>query len=368
VKREILLLSGEQSGFRHLSQIARVVKNRNENITISAMGYPCEYIDNLIVDVGGKAEMGFTEILKNTLFYIRSLSRLKSFLKNNRPDIVIPIDNFEFNMLLLEDASRFSKGIYYLIPPKVWAWGGFRIGILNRYCKKVYTMFQFESNFLRKSGVNAEYIGNPFFSLYKDIRDGYDRRERNKIIGILPGSRQTEVRNHLPVIIKAVREINRNIKGAHFIMGCADNVKNLIIEMVKGAEIEIVDGIRPVLERSEVVIVASGTASFETAVCGIPMVIIYRTSPITYLLGRFIIKTKYIGLPNIIARREIVPELVQNKLNPDRISQFIIRILNDERIYENIREELMKYTTETIISNDDIYMKLIDDIIEDIGF
>jgi lipid-A-disaccharide synthase len=364
---EILLLSGEQSGFKHLSQIARVFKNRYENITISAMGYLCEYIDNLVVDIGDKSEIGFAEILRNIGFYIKSLAELKSYLRNNRPDIVISIDNFEFNMLLLEDAFKFSKNLYYFIPPKVWAWGGFRINILKRYCKKVYTIFNFESDFLRKSGVNAEYIGNPFFSLYKDIRNRFDREERRMTVGLLPGSRQTEIRNHLPVILETVKELRRSIKETHFVLGCADKVKDLIMEMTNGEDIEIADGIKPVIERSAVVIVASGTATFETAICGIPMAIIYRTSPITYLLGRFLLKIKNIGLPNIIAKREIVPEFVQNKLKPERLSKFIIRILNEVRLYKNMRTELLKSTDETITGENYIYMNLVDDITKDTG-
>ncbi|MGQ9705852.1 MAG: lipid-A-disaccharide synthase [bacterium] len=361
-------MSGEESGFKHLIEVASRIKHIDKNIIVSAMGYPSKYIDNLIIDISDRAEMGLAEVIKNTGYYLKSIIKLTNYIERNKPDVVIPIDNFEFNMFILKEASRKSKGVYYLIPPKVWAWGGFRVNILKKYCKKVYTIFKFESDFLKRAGLNAEYIGNPFLNLYKDIRNNFNREMRENIIGLLPGSRQSEIRNHLPKIIEAVNYIRRSFKNVHFIIGSANNVRALIENMIKGADIEMVDGIRPVLEKSYIIIVASGTATIETAICGIPMVIIYHTSPITYLIGRLLIKTKFIGLPNIISGKEIAPELLQNKLKPESISESIIKILNNTVLYENMRKALLKITDENFKIENDIYTNLIKDIKTDVGF
>ncbi len=364
---DILLVCGEPSGFVHLENIALELRNQTNNISISAMGYPSNHIDNLIVDIKDRASMGLTDILKNTRFYTKSLMKLKQYINFNKPKIAVLIDNFEFNALLLKCLFRNYCNIFYFIPPKVWSWGGFRSGILKRYCKRVYTIYPFEEKFLKKYGIDIRYVGNPFINKYLHIRESGNEKNAN-IIGLLPGSRRSEIIRHMPVLLRAVKIIRRRLSSIRFILGASSDIRGRIEEYVGDDDgIEITDGIIDVLNRAGLIIVASGTATFEVAVCGIPMIVIYRTSPLTYYAGRVLIRNKFIGLPNLIAGREIVPELIQGRMNEERIAKYVINLHNNKYLYESMHLELLSATEEMIGNTINPYENTVKDILEKVG-
>jgi lipid-A-disaccharide synthase len=276
--------------------------------------------------------------------------RLKNLLNNARPDLLILIDYPDFNLRLARIAKQYRIPVLYYISPQVWAWRIGRIKKITRRVDRMAVILPFEEAFYRKRGVDVEYVGHPILdSIPHHLNRGEAIKElglRNDdmIIGLLPGSRREEIGNLLPPMIKTAEILSDRYKHLECVLPVASTISPELIQSTIGqssVSIKAFQGnIYKILTACDLVLVTSGTATLEAAIMGVPMVIVYRVSPITYWVGKKIIRVPYIGLANLVAGEKVVPELIQDEITPDRLAQEACAILEGGQKRENMIEKL----------------------------
>jgi lipid-A-disaccharide synthase len=242
--------------------------------------------------------------------------------------------------------------VLYYISPQVWAWRKGRIRTLKRLVEKMLVIFPFEESLYREAGVPVTFVGHPMLDRLRDIpsreearrRMGYDLSDR--IIGLLPGSREGEVRHHLPVLKEATAQIVQAEPAVRFLLAVADSLPPRLVEtLLQGND----SPIRPVrgqtyeiMRAADLLITASGTATLEAGLLGTPMVIIYRVSRLTWWAGRLLVDVPAIGMVNLVAGRRVVPELLQWDVTPERVARITLELLQSPEALGSIRQELQQ--------------------------
>jgi lipid-A-disaccharide synthase len=272
--------------------------------------------------------------------------RLADRLEVSPPDAAVLIDFPDFNLRLARRIKAAHVPVIYYVSPQVWAWREGRIGQIRDLVTKMLVIFPFEEQIYRKAGVDAEFVGHP---LIEKVRASKTKEEfcrqyrldaKKPIVAILPGSRKKEVRHILPTLCKAIERIRSRKPEAQFVLPAAANLdRSLIDEIVRGRSITVVSNdTYNAVRYARAAIVASGTATLETALLGTPEVIVYRISAIeAWFLGRFFLKVRLFGIVNIILGEEVVPELFQDKFTPELVSQAALKLMDDVWLQSKIR-------------------------------
>jgi len=346
------MIAGEASGDLHGSHLVKEMLSLDPRLQFYGVGG--EKMKNegveLIADSKEMAVVGITEVLLKLKSIYRIYRKLKNSLATHSPSLVILIDYPDFNLRFAREAKKKNIPIVYYISPQVWAWRKGRIKKIGRLIKKMIVIFPFEKKIYEQAKIDVDFVGHP---LLDSIRSQFSPEEAFQkfsltsgvaTIGLLPGSRMNEVRRHLPPMIEAIPLISKHINPVQFIVPVAPgldlgDVQNLVGS--KRENIRVVENnIYDVMRISDVVIVASGTATIEAAIMGAPMIVVYRVSPLTYLLGKMLIKVKNIGMVNIIAGKTVVPELIQKDVTPQKITGAVVRILENPSKQEEMKKEL----------------------------
>jgi lipid-A-disaccharide synthase len=273
-------------------------------------------------------------------------------MKERRPDALLLIDYPGFNLRFAGKAHRAGIPVIYYISPQVWAWGRGRVRTIRRVVEKVFCILPFEQEFYRQHGINAAYVGNP---LLDTARPELSREEfyarcgfppATPVLGLLPGSRRQEIERILPVMLEAARMLKEQNQDLQFVLALAPHVdKERITEMIEscGLEVSLVENAPyDVMAHSQVVLVTSGTATLEAAIIGTPMCILYKTSWLSYLIGRMLVKVKYIGLVNLVAGKKIIPEFIQHEARPGAVFLMAQMLLAKGRPRQAVKAELAK--------------------------
>lgn len=288
-----------------------------------------------VVDAKDLAVVGITEILGHLPKIYGLFDRLIAEADKRRPDLAIVIDSPAFNWRVARQMHKRGIPVVYYVCPQFWAWRQGRVRLLRKYVTKALVIFPFEEKFYRDRGVDATFVGHPLANLPKpDIR-----REQYAVqqgldsgkpwVTIMPGSRMKEVRMNLPTMLEAAAELGR----AHeFLLPVAATLSGSWLQNLIGnnVRIHLVPEALPALAHSRAGIIASGTATVEAALMGTPFVMVYRVSPLTYALGRPRVKIPYFAMVNLIAGKEVVPELVQQKFTAQNVVEEIRKVLPDE--------------------------------------
>jgi lipid-A-disaccharide synthase len=276
------------------------------------------------------AVVGLTEVIFKLAMILRVMRSLKASLKSAPPDLVILIDYPDFNLPLARAARTLGIKVLYYISPQVWAWRKGRIDAIRKSVDRMAVILPFEEEFYRRSGVDVTFVGHP---LLDEVKKKVSRREALKQFGlkdgtvtiaILPGSRQSEVARLLPEMLRACRILTEKLSPLQFVLPLAgtltpDFVRDILLQFPIRVSV-IQEEIYDVIAVSDAAMVASGTATLETALLETPMVVVYKVSGVSYAIGRRCIRVDHISLVNLIAGRTIVPELVQDEANPERIA------------------------------------------------
>jgi lipid-A-disaccharide synthase len=293
----------------------------------------------LLYPASSLSVVGITEVFLKLGAVLKALRGLKRSFKKEKPDLVILIDFPEFNLRLAKLAHRRGIPILYYIGPQIWAWRPKRVNLIARLVKKMIVLFPFEVPLYEAAGVDVEWVGHPLLdivkpTLPKDVafqQLGLDPKRRT--VGLLPGSRVHEVERLLPPLLDSAHLLQREIPDLQFVIPLAPGLpRGMFSPWMKGISIpvKVVEGFAyDAMNASELLITASGTATLEGAILGKPMIIIYRVSLPSYWVGRALIRVDHIGLVNLVAEKEIAPELIQKDVNPQRIADEALRILRD---------------------------------------
>ncbi len=345
-KKSIMIIAGEASGDIHGSMLVKAMKKKNNGLVFFGIGGNMlkEAGVEIIRDASTLAVVGITEVVSKIFSLIKGIVDAKKALKALHPDLMILIDFPDFNLKIAAAAKKLDIPVLYYISPQVWAWRQGRVKKLKNLVTHLAVILPFEKDFFKKYGIPATYVGHPLLDGDPLVPDNANKTD-NKRIGLLPGSRDREVARHLPVMLKAASLINKK-QDIEINISLSPTVKRQHVEniMRKQGFLDyniISEGTGRILKNCSLVIAASGTVTLEAAIAGVPMVIIYKVSPVSYLLGKALIKVSYICLVNLISGREIVPELIQKRATPENIAHEALKMLNNPEELKAKRKELI---------------------------
>jgi lipid-A-disaccharide synthase len=349
--KTVMIVAGEASGDMHGASLVREMRKKDPSLNFYGIGgnKMQEAGVKLMADAAEMAVVGLTEVMSKLGKFITVMNLMKKSLDDVKPDLVILIDYAGFNLRLAKAAHQRGIKVFYYISPQVWASRQGRIQQIKKFVNKMAVILPFEVDTYAQKGFAVEYVGHPLLDLVKteysrlESRKKFGLAENITTIGLLPGSRTSEVVKLLPEMLKAAEIMAQKTPDIQFVLPLADTLsEKSVADIIFGSAIKvnIIKGrTYDVISCADLAIVASGTATLETALLGIPMIIVYKISPLTYFIGKMIITVKNIGIVNIIAGKTIVPELIQNEANGPRIADEALSILtNDERRREIIRD------------------------------
>ncbi len=347
-----MIIAGEASGDMHGASLVQEMLKIDPNLNFFGIGgnKMAESGVKLLANVAQTAVVGLTEVVSKLFGFIKIIRSLTKSLDNLKPDLVILIDYPDFNLnIVARAAKKRNIKIFYYISPQVWAWRKGRINQIKKLVNKMAVILPFEVDFYASRGFHVHYVGHPLLDLVKQNYSKTESRQKFNLagakttIGLLPGSRISEVEKLLPEMLRAAASLQKQIPDIQFVLPLADTLEEKIInEIISRVDIKI-NVIRgntyDVISCADLAIVASGTATLETALLGIPMIIVYKISPLSYFIGKLVISVQNIGLVNIIAGKTIVPELIQGEATGERIALEALAILtNDEKKQQIIKE------------------------------
>jgi lipid-A-disaccharide synthase len=350
--KKVLLVAGETSGDLHGAHLVEAVRRINPEVQFFGIGGEgLEKIGmKLLYHSQSLSVVGITEVLFKMRSILKALRGLKQSMVREKPDLVILIDFPDFNLRLAKMAHRRGIPVLYYISPQVWAWRPKRVKLIAQWVNKMVVLFPFEVPLYEAAGVDVEWVGHPLLDVVKPTLSkevafqqfGLDPQRRT--IGLLPGSRMHEVEKLLPQLLAAAHLLQNEIPNLQFIIPLAPGIpKTSLSPWMRNipVPVKVVEGfVYDVMNLSELLITASGTATLEGAILGKPMVIIYKVSFLSYWIGRVMIQVDHIGLVNLVAGKEIAPELIQNDVNPQKITDEALRILRDPILSRRMTESM----------------------------
>jgi len=350
--KTILIISGEASGDLHGGNLALALRRMQPGFRLLGVGGPKMAAAGveLIEDNREMGVIGVWEVISHLRAIRRAYRRVMEVLASGHVDLVVLIDYPEFNFKVAHVAHRKKIPIVYYISPQVWAWRSGRIKTVKKLVREMIVVLPFEKELYRQSGVPCEFVGHP---LLDEVQTDLDRKEVLKslclnpgqpVIGMLPGSRATEVRKILPFMLAAMAQTHQKVPNIQLLLALASSIERdevLAITSRWPLDVKIIEGKTDrVIAASDLVLVASGTATLQAAILETPMVVLYRVAWFTYLLARLLISVDHMGLVNLVAGRRIVPELLQGEATPDRIAKEVQSMLMDLPRREAIKKEL----------------------------
>ena len=350
--KKVLLVAGEVSGDLHGSYLVEAIHSIDPEIQFFGVGGEGLRRTGmrLLHHSQSLSVVGITEVFVKLRSILKALRTLKRSLERENPDLVILIDFPDFNLRFAKIAHRRGIPILYYISPQIWAWRPKRVKLIARLVKKMVVLFPFEVPLYETAGVDVEWVGHPLLDIVRPTLSkemafqqfGLDPKRRT--VGLLPGSRIHEIERLLPSLLASADLLKKEIPDLQFIIPLAPGIPPATLSpwmRSVDAAIKVVQGqTYDAMNLSELLITASGTATLEGAILGKPMIIIYKVSFPSYWVGRALIRVDHIGLVNLVAEKEIAPELIQKEVNPRRIADEAFRILKDPLLSRKMSESM----------------------------
>jgi lipid-A-disaccharide synthase len=339
----IMLSAGEASGDLHGAVLCRALRELEPGVRLVGMGgaHMAAAGMEVIVDPTGQAAVGTSEALGRIPALYRAYRALVKRLRLERPGALVLIDFPEFNLRLARRARRAGVPVVYFIPPQLWAWRRGRVRQMARRVSRVLAVFPFEPALYEQARVPAEFVGHPLLDVVPlDLtRDEARRRlgadPGHSLIGLLPGSRREEVERLLPPMLEAAGRLAADDGRRRFVLGLAptvprEQVQAHLLRAAGGPAVDLVSGrTYEVMAAADALLIASGTATLEAALLGTPMVVCYRVSRTTEIIARLLARVQWIGLPNLVSGRAVVPELIQKDVTGARLAAEASRLLDN---------------------------------------
>ena len=342
------IIAGEKSADNHGSYLMKAMLEKNPQICFVGIGGK-NMINaglNSLENLDKMAVMGFLEVIKHYYFFKKLINKIIEKINYYNPIQIILIDYPGFNLRLAKKIKqKIQIPISYYISPQIWAWKENRIETIKKYIDQMLVIFPFEEEWYKARGVNAIFVGHPLF-------DSWEKSNREKLCKILnlnsnkniivlyPGSRLQEIRNHLPIMVKAAIKLKSFDDNFQFVLGASDDINWSQWIIPKFIKIESTNPTKA-LECADIAMIASGTSTIEAAVFGTPMIIIYKMSQVSWWLSKLLVKIKYAGMVNIISNKKIVPELLQNNATPDKLYSIIINLINNHLSLDKMKADLL---------------------------
>ncbi len=347
-KPRLLITAGEASSDAHGAGLLRALRARGFEGEARGIGGRALAAEGM--DCIGRAEdlavMGLFEALRVIPTALSLMRKIKQEFRRRPPDLFIPIDSPDFNLRLAPAAAKAGIPVLYFIAPQLWAWRESRVRILQDSIRELMVLFPFEEEWFRQRGVVTTYVGHPKVDEVRRLESNgaegpIDTGQRRGVL--LPGSRRGEIARHLPVMAEAAQEITAAFPGFQWVLRMADEVPESVYQpWARKANIELSrDPIFEVVRGAQVAACVSGTASFEVALTGTPMVVVYRMNRWSWWVARRLVKVPFAAMANLTAGRPVVPELLQDDCAPGRIAAECKRLLTDYEAAGRMRRALL---------------------------
>lgn len=352
-KKNILIVAGEASGDIHAARLVNEITLLNPKVSFFGLGgqrLKTAGVE-LYYDIVKLAVVGIWEVVKNYPKFRRIFNGLLDEIDGRKPHAAILVDYPGFNLRLVKELKKRGIPVIYYISPQIWAWGEERITLIKETVSLMIVLFKFEENIYKKHGVPVKWTGHPLIENIKVTADkeSFSRQqgfeEKTPIIALLPGSRLKEVKVLLPIMLESCRIINDKLKiPAQLMIIRSPTVKEKIFSRIisrhKIPVKTITDNAYDAVSASDFALVASGTATLETAILKVPMAILYKVSFLTWAFGKLTIKIPYIGLVNVVRGEKLIEEFIQYDARPERIASYVIETLQDPEKIRSIKTSL----------------------------
>lgn len=352
--KRVLIVAGDPSGDLIAAQLIRSMKKLQPDLHVAGVGgvHLQSVSDRFLANIVQKHALGFA-ITPNVINYFRGILNdvIVPELKTNPPDAVIPVDFYGFNSRVATTAKKLGHRVFYYASPQFWASRPWRAERLRSSVDLFLCLFPFELDFYRRRQLPATFVGHPILDSIPHVDENRPMRVE-AVVGLLPGSRPEEIRRHLPVMVEACSRITAAVPGTRFMVFTVPHVDRNLYQSCFGPKrnqslIELVqDDNYQWRSQLDLSISASGMETLENALLGVPMVVMYKTNWITYVIGRALIRIKFLGMPNLLSGKALVPEFVQWQATPENIAAPIIRWLKNPAERQRVRKELLALRTQ----------------------
>lgn len=335
--RDVLFVVGEASGDLHAGKVAEVLRELVPTLPLVGVGggHMRRAGVEIIEDVEQLAVMGFVEVLQHIPKHWALLRRVQRRIESGRVGLVVLLDYPGFNLKVAEVAHRAGVPVLYYITPQVWAWGAGRLPKIARLVTKAASILPFEEALLRAHGVDATFVGHPLLDRAQALPSRAEARAQlgldphRPVLAVFPGSRRAEIARHLDPFVAAARVVQRQRPEVQIVVGVAPTVSIA----PSACPFPLVQGASFVVQQAATAgLLKSGTNTLEAAVVGLPHVIGYRTSPITYAIAKRVVKIPHIGLVNVVAGREVSREFVQERFVPEQVAEALLPLFDDDSV------------------------------------
>ena len=339
----ILISAGEASGDIHAAAVTAAIKKIDSSAEVFGMGGDAlrNAGGEVLFDIKDHGVMGFVEVLKKLPDLFKLRDDFEKVMDERKPDCLITVDYPGFNMKLAKLAHDKGIPVVSYIAPSAWAWHRSRAKKVAKIVDKVACIFPFEYDVYKEAGAPVEFVGHPLVDIVKPKMSQAEamafagKEEGQKLILLMPGSRLMEIEKMLPTLLEAAKLIKKQLPEVSFVMPRAGTIPiSLLEEKIKasGLEVKITEGNNyDLFSVADLALATSGTVTLEAALCGLGSVIVYKTNPMTYFIAKLVVNIPHIGLPNIVAAKSVLPELIQNDFTPAKVAQEALALLESER-------------------------------------
>ncbi|SUP42201.1 lipid-A-disaccharide synthase [Veillonella criceti] len=349
---KVMFSAGEASGDTHAASVAKALKNAYPEVSMFGMGGSrmAEAGVQIMYDIKQLGYIGIVEVIKHLPSFFKLRTFLKEVMLREKPDVLVCVDYPGFNMKLAKVAHDLGIPVIYYIAPTIWAWHRSRGKDIASTVTKVASIFPFEAKAYREFGVDVEFVGHPLLDIVKptmSLEEGlayFKMPPHTKRVLLMPGSRKQEVISLLERMLAGAELVMAKHPNLVFYLPRAHTIDKEELEVItKKYKVPVTitdDYTYDLMQCCDVCLAASGTATLETALMELPTILLYRLSPITYALGRVLVNLTHVGLPNIVAGREVIPELLQGAVTPANIAKELTSLLEDSKRREAMVADL----------------------------
>ncbi|WP_197744995.1 lipid-A-disaccharide synthase [Candidatus Nitrosacidococcus tergens] len=348
----VAIVAGEASGDHHGADlVSKILATSSKSIRFCGIGgsHMKAAGVEILHNSAHLAVIGLVEILSHFRKVYKVLRKMRQFLKESRPDLLILIDYPEFNLRLAKTAKQLGIKVLYYISPQIWAWREYRVHQIKKLVDMMAVIFPFEVPFYDRAGVPVCFVGHPLKNKVKSnltrnkALTKFGLESHHLTLGLFPGSRKSEIKRILPILIQAAEKISLKIPNTQYLLPLASTLTEteLAPYLAKSTvPIKVISHCPyDVMVACDSIIAASGTVTLEIALIGAPMIVVYKVKAFTYWIGRLLIKVKYIALCNIIAEELVVPELIQAEASPEHIAEETLNLLQNENKVKAMKEK-----------------------------
>ena len=375
-RMRILISAGEASGDLYASLLAERLRAQWPEVEFFGCTGPRMRTAGVrtVVDAASLAVVGLVEVLHHIPRIYREFRKLCRAAEETRPDLAILTDSPDFHLRLARRLHRQGIPVVYLVAPQVWAWRQGRLRAMRRDIRRLLCIFPFEEAYFRERGMDATYLGHPLAGLVRPAlaRDLFFKKHGlppgRPLITVMPGSRRGEAARHLPALLEAVDRLYRSRAATFLLPASVTTGAAFFKERIGEAPIQVIEGENwDAMAHADVVLAASGTVTVEAALLGTPMVTFYRVNPVSWLVGKPLVRVPFYSMVNLVAGRAVVPEIMQSEMTGERLAAEVALLLDDAAAREAMRQALAGTAHKLMPENGDAMSKaaaLIADLME----